>query len=82
MKRMIYCRKKEHILKDMAIYDFGISTENMSGVVKFYSDQRAFEVTALPKGENVSKIILGKLYTKYQKKFEENNFPEKLSFEC
>ena len=78
---MIYCAKKEEG-KDYTIYYFGKRISDLTGEVKFFSDKREPVVLKQPETGRVHDILLLKVMCKYRKEFENNNFPEKISYEC
>lgn len=78
---MVYC-KLVNSNEQLAVYDFGMDADNLSGSVTFYKDSNEPEVTQLPKeGEKVL-IWLRKLNARHRGEFSKGIFKEKLSYEC
>ncbi|MFG6378591.1 MAG: hypothetical protein K1W19_09810 [Lachnospiraceae bacterium] len=78
---MVYCNLVSSN-EQLAVYNFGMDTNDLSGSVTFYKDSNEPEVTKLPKeGEKVLSW-LWKLNARYRKDFSQGIFKEKLSYEC
>ncbi len=78
---MVYCNLVSSNAQ-LAIYNFGMNTNDLSGSVTFYKDSNEPEVTKLPKeGEKVLPW-LWKLNARHRKDFSQGVFKEKLSYEC
>ena len=77
---MIYCKLKK-LNENSAVYQFGRSTEDMTGEIVFYSSFVLPTVVKQPDAGNVPSSILSNVVIKYRESFERKKFPDKLCFE-
>jgi len=78
---MIYCNLVSSN-EQLAVYNFGMDTDDLSGSVIFYKDSNEPEVTKLP--EEGEKVLpwLRKLNARHRKDFSQGIFKDKISYEC
>ena len=77
---MVYCRLMEKA-KDHAVYSIGVRTDDMTGKITFYSDQRPPVLDKQADKNPVGVRHIGKLYGKYMEEFAQGDFREKLAYE-
>lgn len=73
---MVYCNKKEN-----TVYYFGTNTEDITGIVRFYTDGTAPTIEQQPVGGEAAISEMMKLNAKYREKFAQNIFPDRISYE-
>lgn len=78
---MIYCNLVSSN-EQLAVYDFGMDADNLSGSVTFYRDNNEPEVTKLPKEGEKSLLWIRKLNVRYRKDFSQGIFKDKIAYEC
>jgi len=77
---MVYCDLKE--VKDgSAVYYFGTSTDNITGLVAFFKEYKKPELIKHPENMTVSETVLFPLVAKYKSKFSQEVFPPKICYE-
>ena len=77
---MIYCNLKNSD-GNSATYDFGLRTDDLSGIVIFYKDRIEPEVVKLPSQGERAILLLSKLNAHHRRDFSKGIFKEKLSYE-
>ena len=78
---MIYCNLKNSD-GNSATYDFGLRTDDLSGIVIFYKERIEPEVVKLPSQGERAILWLSKLNACHRGDFSKGIFKEKLSYEC
>ena len=77
---MIYCKlKEEHVT--FAIYQFGMSTEDMSGEAIIYSSLIEPKILKHPIKKEAFPNWLNRVVIKYKKDLCNGSFPYKMSYE-
>lgn len=77
---MIYCKlKEEHAT--FAIYQFGMSTEDMSGEAIIYSSFIEPKILKHPIKRKASQSWLNRVVIKYKKDLFDGHFPDRMSYE-
>lgn len=77
---MVYCNLKQKS-DNSAIYSFGMSTDDITGEVVFYTEFTQPSILKQPKKEKANNIIMNKLVVKYKEQFSKGIFPNKISYE-
>lgn len=75
---MIFCNRIS-INDGHAVYQFGPSPENMTGLVRIYPQMPRFDVEQQPKEQKMPDSLLTRVWLKYQEKITKGVFPEKMS---
>lgn len=77
---MVYCKIKEKTA-DHAVYSIGIRTDDMTGEITFFKDQRPPVLNRQADKYPVGVRHIGKVYGKYTDEFAQGVFKEKLAYE-
>ena len=73
---MVYCNKKKG-----TVYYFGANTGDVTGVIRFETNGSAPTIEKQPDRSRVPNSDIMKLNAKYSEKFDQNIFPERISYE-
>ena len=79
---MIYCRLVSRNGTSDATYAFGAYTEDLTGLIKFFSGGEEPVVIKNPEKQYVSKLWINKLYGRNSESIFNGEFKDEMAYEC
>ena len=80
VSQMVYCNLIENKRKS-AVYAFGASVDDMTGIIEFYDGLRMPNMIKQPKKTAVKLSDAFRIVIKYKRQFETSAYPERVSYE-